>query len=60
MLFNYKFSRELWGQINEWMIELGMGNYNLSNTILLIGDLENALAVNSIILLTKKTIYNAM
>ena len=60
MLFDRKVTKELWNNINERIIELGMVNYNLSNTKTLIGDLENALAVKSIILLTKKIIYNAM
>ena len=39
--------------------ELGMVYYNLSTTRIIIGDLENALAINSIISLTRKVIYNA-
>ena len=42
------------------IIELGMEHYILSNNRIIEGDLENTLAVNSIILLTKKVIYNAM
>ena len=37
-----------------------MVDYNMSNTQIITGDLENALAINSIILHTKKVIYNAM
>ena len=37
-----------------------MPNYNLTDSKIIIGDLENAVCVNSIILLTKKVIYNAM
>ena len=33
---------------------------NMSYTRIITGDLENALAINSIILYTKKVIYNAM
>ena len=36
-----------------------MLDYNLTPTRIITGDLENALAVNSIILLAKKVIYNA-
>ena len=37
-----------------------MVNYNLSTDKIILGDLENATCINTIILLTKKTIYNAM
>ena len=39
---------------------LGMANYNLSPDKIILGDLENATCINTIILLTEKTIYNAM
>ena len=42
------------------IIELGMTDYNLSNMKIIVGDLENDLAVNTIILLTKKVIYSGM
>ena len=42
------------------IVEIGMENYHLSNGKIVLGDLENALATNIIILLTKKTIYNTM
>ena len=37
-----------------------MANYNLSPDKIILGDLENATSINTIILLTKKAIYNAM
>ena len=37
-----------------------MANYNLSTDKIILGDLENATCINTLILLTKKTIYNAM
>ena len=43
-----------------WIIELGMENYHLSDSRIILGDLENALSINKIILMTKKVIYNAM
>ena len=36
-----------------------MPDYNLTTSRIIIGDLENAIAINSIILHTKKVIYNA-
>ena len=38
----------------DWIIELGMENYHPSNERIIVGDLGNALAINSIILITKK------
>ena len=37
-----------------------MTDYNLSDVRKITGDMENALAINCIILLTKKVKYNAM
>ena len=37
-----------------------MNNYNLSQSRIILGDLENAMSINTIILLTKKVIYNSM
>ena len=51
---------DLWGRVELWIIELGMANYNLSPDKIILGDLENATSINTIILLTKKTIFNAI
>ena len=37
-----------------------MENYNLSPDRIILGDMENATSIKTIILLTKKIIYNAM
>ena len=37
-----------------------MVDYNLSDMRKIVGNLENALSINCIILLTKKVIYNSM
>ena len=60
MLLFCEAFRHLWTEMQDWIIELGMVDYHLSNNRTIEGDLENALSVNSIILLTKKVIYNAM
>ena len=60
MLLEYRVSKELWCSVNNLIIELGMENYHLSNGRIIVGDLENALAINSIILKIKKVIYNSM
>ena len=51
-----KDSRVLWNQLIDWIIELGMENYNLSKSKILTGDLENVLVINSSILITNITI----
>ena len=53
-------SVKLWSDVRDWIIQLGMIDYNLSDIRKITGDMENALAINCIILLTKKVIYNAM
>ena len=60
MLIQCRISRELWDGVRDWIVEIGMLNYNLSDTRIILGDMENAVCINSIILLTKKVIYNAM
>ena len=60
MLFNCDFSKELWTQVNEWIIELDLDNYNLAKTKIVVGDLENAPVINSVIIVAKKIICNAI
>ena len=60
MLLYCEISKELWFKVENWIIELGMENYHLTNSRIVLGDLENASSINAIILLTKLTIYNAM
>ena len=55
-----KISMDLCRKVEIWIRELGMENYNLSPDKIILGDLETATSINTIILLTKKTIYNAM
>ena len=58
LLLFCEFIKKLWKEISNWIIELGMSDYNLTDRKIIVGDLENALAINSIILSTKKVIYN--
>ena len=60
MFLNCEFSKQLWLGVNDSIYELGMQDYHLSNMKIIVGDHENALAINSIILITKKVIYTAM
>ena len=41
-------------------MEHGMENYHLSDARIVLGDWDNILPVNTIILITKKVIHNAM
>ena len=59
MFLSCPHSMELWEKVTDWIRELGMPNYVLTASRMIIGDLENALAINTIILHTKKVIYNA-
>ena len=59
MFLGCPHSMELWENVTDWIRELGMFNYILTASRMIIGDLENALAINTIILHTKKVIYNA-
>ena len=60
MFLECQYSQELWGNIQLWIRSLGMDNYNLSPSKIILGDLENANAINTIILMTKKVLYNCM
>ena len=46
--------------LKEWIINLGVDNVNLANFKKVLGYLKHALAMNSIIPLSKKGINNAM
>ena len=54
MFLDCEISIDLWNEVQ------GMDNYNLSQSRIILGDMENAMAINTIILLTKKVIYNSM
>ena len=54
MLLYCQHTRSLWDLVSEWIRDLGMPEYNLTTSRIIIGDLENALAIDSIILLTKR------
>ena len=60
MFQNCEVSKALWAEVNNWIVELGMIDYNLSNMKIIVGDFENALAINTFILITKKVIYAGM
>ena len=51
-------SKKLWYEVADWILELGMNDYNLTERKIVVGDLESALAIISVILYTKKVIYS--
>ena len=50
---------ELWNEVNNWINEIGFINYKLSENRIILGDIENGITLTTIILLTKKVIYNS-
>ena len=60
MFLNCEISRDMWYSVRDWIEELGMEDYHLSHERIKVVDLENVLAINSIILITKQIIYNSM
>ena len=54
MLLFYNNSVDLWGRVELWIRDLGLADYNLSSDKIILGDLENATCINTIIFLTKK------
>ena len=49
----------MWPQVNDWFTELGFRDYNLSDACKILGDLENEPIANTLILFTKKVIYDS-
>ena len=42
MFLECNISRQLWKEVNNWIVDLGMLDYNLSDTRIVDGDLEKA------------------
>ena len=60
MLIECTVSKELWREVGNRIVELGVPEYNLTESKIVTGELEKSICINSILLLTKKVIYNAM
>ena len=60
MLFDCPVSKDLWLNVQNWIVELGIPNYIITKEKIIMGELERAICINSIILLTKKILYNCM
>ena len=59
MLLYCPIIKRLWDMVNQWVIDIGFIGYKLSVSRKIIGDLENGPILSSIILITKKVIYDS-
>ena len=60
MMLYCECTKGLWHLIESWLKDLGTSDYQITEERIIVGDLENASAINSIILVAKKVIYNCM
>ena len=60
MLIECNITKELSSEIRNLIVEMGEPGYHLSEEKIIMGELEKSVCINTIILLTKKVIYNAM
>ena len=60
MILYCKCTKNLWNMIESWIKDLGMPEYHITEERIIVGDLVNASAINSIILIAKKVSYNCM
>ena len=54
MLLYCPIITELWKKVNSWLREVGLIDYNLTETRIILGDVENGVIPTTVILLTKK------
>ena len=59
MLLNCPVIQDLWLEIKNWLKEIGFIGYNLSESKIILGDIENGNIPFTILLLSKKVIYDA-
>ena len=59
MLLECENVKDLWLNVENWISEIGVINYNLNNKTIILGELHKAHWINAIILITKKVIFNA-
>ena len=60
MMLYCECTKKVWSLIESWINDLGMPEYQINEKKIIVGDLDNASAINSIILIAKKVIYNCM
>ena len=59
MLIECEIVQSLWHEIEEWIAFIGVVNYSIENSVIVLGELQKSFWINAIILITKKTIFNA-
>ena len=59
MLIECAMVKTLWQDVERWISEIVVVNYIIYDRIIILGELQKAHWVNAVILLTKKTIFNA-
>ena len=59
MLIECNMVKALWQEVELWISEIGVVDYTINDRIIILGELQKAHWLNAVILLTKKTIFNA-
>ena len=59
MLIECDNVKSLWLEVENWISDIGVDNYHINNKTIILGELHKAHWINSVILLTKKNIFNA-
>ena len=59
MLLRCKVIKNFWDRINNWIEEIGFIGYTLTESKIILGDLENGQTITTLILLSKKVIYDS-
>ena len=59
MLVECENVKILWHEVEEWIEEIGVIEYMINDNIVILGELQRAHWLNAIILITRKTIFNA-
>ena len=57
MLLDCRYTRKLWSEVEEWIQTISNKEYNLTDRLKILGDLESNATINIIILNTKKVLY---
>ena len=59
MLINCRISQQLWSEVKHWLSEIGLKDYKIDETKIILGENEKSYWVNMVLLITKKVIFNA-
>ena len=59
MLIECEIVQTLWHNIEEWISAIGVIDYSITNSVIILGELQKSFWLNAIILITEKPIFNA-